>query len=120
LDKRKIHLEHPIKTVGEHNLELRLHAEVTTTLKLRIESTTPAALPAAPAPRQTEGKDGKEGAARTESRGHKRAERVREEVVAPAAEEKGQRPEKKARAPKAEKTAKPGKPAKDEKAEKAE
>ena len=41
LDKRKIHLEHPIKTLGEHELELRLHPEVTATLKLRVESTTP-------------------------------------------------------------------------------
>src|SRR5208337_3979328 len=50
LDKRKIHLEHPIKTIGEHDLELRLHADVTATLKLRIESTTPSVVPAAPAP----------------------------------------------------------------------
>src|ERR1041385_7196830 len=28
LDKRKIHLEHPIRTLGEHDVELRLHAEV--------------------------------------------------------------------------------------------
>src|SRR5271163_3771512 len=57
LDKKKIHLEHPIKTLGEHNLELRLHAEVTTTLKLRVESTTPVAAPIAPAPRQAEGRE---------------------------------------------------------------
>src|SRR5271163_5023132 len=114
LDKKKIHLEHPIKTVGEHNLELRLHAEVTTTLKLRVESTTPLAVPAAPAPRQAEGR---EGAARTESRGHKRAERVRDESAAPETAEKEQRAEKKPRAPKAEKAEKPGKSAKAEKAE---
>src|SRR5207249_2657567 len=30
LDKKKIHLEHPIKTLGEHDVELRLHAEITT------------------------------------------------------------------------------------------
>jgi large subunit ribosomal protein L9 len=123
LDKKKIHLEHPIKTLGEHNLELRLHAEVTTTLKLRVESTTPVAVPAAPAPRQAEGREGREGAARTESRGHKRAERVRDESAAPEAAEKGPRPERKPRTPKAEKaekTEKPGKSAKAEKAEKAE
>ena len=28
LDKRKIHLEHPIRTLGEHEVELRLHHEV--------------------------------------------------------------------------------------------
>src|SRR5271154_1218726 len=78
LDKKKIHLEHPIKTLGDHELELRLHAEVKATLKLRVESTTPAAVPTAPAPRQAEGK---EDAPRTESRGHKRAEHVRDEVA---------------------------------------
>jgi large subunit ribosomal protein L9 len=123
LDKRKIHLEHPIKTLGEHDLELRLHAEVKATLKLRVESTTPAAVPIAPAPRQAEGK---EGAVRTESRGHKHA---REDSVTPETAEKGQRPEKKPRAPKtekpekaprAEKAEKSGKSAKAEKAEKSE
>src|SRR3954462_4186971 len=28
LDKRKIHLEHPIKALGEYDLDLRLHPEV--------------------------------------------------------------------------------------------
>jgi len=28
LDKRKIHLEHPIRTLGDHEVELRLHADV--------------------------------------------------------------------------------------------
>jgi hypothetical protein len=120
LDKRKIHLEHPIKTLGEHNLELRLHAEVTTTLKLRVESTTPAAVPVAPAPKQFEGKESRESAPRTESRGHKRAERVHDEVVtAPETAEKGHRPERKPRVTKADKAEKTGKPAKTEKAEKA-
>ena len=126
LDKRKIHLEHPIKMLGEHELELRLHSDVTATLKVRVESTTPEVIPAAPAPKPAEGKEGKEGAARTESRGHKRAERVRDESAAPEAAEKGHRPERKPRAdktdkpPKADKAEKPGKPAKAEKAEKAE
>src|SRR5438552_7427483 len=34
LDKRKIHIEHPLRTLGEHEVELRLHPEVATTLKL--------------------------------------------------------------------------------------
>src|SRR5678815_5541045 len=38
LDKKKIHLEHPIKVLGEHEIELRLHPEVTTSMKIRIES----------------------------------------------------------------------------------
>ena len=96
LEKRKIHLEHPIKTLGEHIVELRLHAEVAATLKVRIESTTPVAAPAvAPAPAQ-----GKEERPRTESRGHRRAE---EPVVAEAPETAG----KKARPGKAEKPEKP-------------
>ncbi len=45
LDKRKIHLEHPIKMLGEYEVELHLHAEVKGTLKVRVESTTPAAAP---------------------------------------------------------------------------
>src|SRR5438445_4235195 len=34
LDKRKIHIEHPLRTLGEHEVELRPHPEVATTLKL--------------------------------------------------------------------------------------
>ena len=45
LDKRKIHLNHPIKNVGDHEVELRLHQQVQTTLKVRVESTTPPAAP---------------------------------------------------------------------------
>jgi large subunit ribosomal protein L9 len=41
LDKRKIHLEHPIRALGEHDVELRLHADVVTKIKVRVESTTP-------------------------------------------------------------------------------
>jgi len=113
LDKKKIHLEHPIKTLGEHDLELRLHAEVKATLKLRVESTTPVAAPEAAAGRPAEGRD---GSTRTESRGHKR---VREEIAVAAAEtpEKAGRPDKKARAPKAEKAERPSKSAKAEKSE---
>src|SRR5271170_1102463 len=52
LDKKKIHLEHAIKTLGEHEVELHLHAEVKGALKVHVESTTPASAPveaAAPA-----------------------------------------------------------------------
>jgi large subunit ribosomal protein L9 len=115
LDKRKIHLEHPIKTLGEHELELRLHPDVTASLKLRVESTTPEVIPAAPAPKQAEGREGREGPVRTESRGHKRAERVRDESAAPEAAGKELRPERK---PRAEKSDKPDKAAKAEKSEK--
>src|SRR6476659_805643 len=40
LDKRKIHLELPIRTLGEHEVELRLHADVNSKLKVRVESST--------------------------------------------------------------------------------
>src|SRR6266481_6615852 len=49
LDKKKIHLEHPIRALGDHEVELRLHADVVTTLKVRVESSTPLPAPEAPA-----------------------------------------------------------------------
>jgi large subunit ribosomal protein L9 len=92
LEKRKIHLEHPIRTVGEHDVELRLHHEVTATLKVRVESTTPLATPAVEAPAEN----------KTEKRGR------RVEATAEKAEvgEKKSVPAKTERAPKAEKSAK--------------
>ena len=47
LDKKKIHLEHPIKTLGEQEVELRLHSEVVTSMKVRVESDKPAEAAAA-------------------------------------------------------------------------
>src|SRR5690606_39117387 len=58
VDKKKIHIEHPIRTLGDHEVELRLHPDVNVTLKVHVESTTPlppkpeeagTAAPAAPA-----------------------------------------------------------------------
>ena len=49
LDKKKIHLENPIRTLGEHEVELRLHPDVNSTLKVRVESTTPPPAPDADA-----------------------------------------------------------------------
>lgn len=66
LEKRKIHLEHAIKTLGEYEVELHLHAEVKGTLKLRVESTTPVAATVAEAAAE---------APKTEKRG-KRTEKV--------------------------------------------
>lgn len=86
LDKRKIHLESAIRALGEHEVALHLHAEVKSTLKVRVESLTPIIAPvveAAPAE------------AKTEKRG-KRVEKTE------AVEEKP----KAAKAPKAEKKAK--------------
>src|SRR5438876_3815923 len=47
LDKKKIHLEHPIRALGEHEVELRLYANIVSKLKVRVESTTPPPAPAA-------------------------------------------------------------------------
>ena len=117
LDKRKIDLEHPIKTLGEHEIELHLHPEVKATLKVRVESITPLPVPAE-APKTGDRRD---DSARTESRGHRRAERTRDEETAPApAAEKPQRPEKKTRVVPAEKAEKPAKAEKSEKAGKPE
>lgn len=66
LDKKKIHLEQPIKTLGESEVELRLHADVKSTLKVRVESSNPPAeksdaAPVAEAPRtQTRAKRGEQ------------------------------------------------------------
>src|SRR5208282_4059744 len=110
LDKRKIHLEHPVRTLGEYEVELHLHAEVKGTLKVRVESTTPAATPApeataaaTPAGDRTE--EGKKP--RTEKRGFARRDVKSEKAPKLEKVEKAEAPEaKKARAPKAEKPAK--------------
>lgn len=47
LEKRKIHLEQPLKTLGEHVVELRLHSDVVTSMKVRIESDRPVEQPEA-------------------------------------------------------------------------
>ena len=68
LDKKKIHLDHPIRTLGEHEIELRLHPEVKATLKVKVESTTPAASPV----EAPEARPGDRSAApRTEKRGRR-------------------------------------------------
>jgi large subunit ribosomal protein L9 len=41
LDKRKIHLEKPLRTLGDHEVELRLHHDVSSALKVRVESKNP-------------------------------------------------------------------------------
>ena len=97
LDKRKIHLEHAIKTLGEREVELHLHAEVNSTLKVRVESLTPVTAPVAVAtPAEV----------RTEKRGKH--------------PEKAEATDEKPKADKEEKPAKAGKPAKAEKKAKSE
>lgn len=41
LDKKKIHLEHPIKALGEYQVELHLHSDIKGVLNLRVESLNP-------------------------------------------------------------------------------
>jgi large subunit ribosomal protein L9 len=62
VDKRKIHLREPIKRLGEYEVDLRLHPEVTTTLKVRVDSSTPAAKPVEIAPADKKAGDKKEPA----------------------------------------------------------
>jgi large subunit ribosomal protein L9 len=42
IDKRKIHLEEPIKTIGEYQVPIRLHREVTVPIKVIVEAETEA------------------------------------------------------------------------------
>ncbi|MFM1769011.1 MAG: ribosomal protein [Verrucomicrobiota bacterium] len=61
LDKRKIHLEQPIKALGEFEVDLRLHPEVHAKLKVKVESLNPLPTPAeAPAAEAKPGEKGKE------------------------------------------------------------
>ncbi|HTY86153.1 MAG TPA: 50S ribosomal protein L9 [Candidatus Acidoferrum sp.] len=127
LDKRKIHLEHPIRTLGDHEVELHLHAEVKASLKVRVESLTPITAPApAAAPTEAKPEDGRKP--RTEKRGHGRREAEgdkAEKTEAAEAKPKGERHgekhgEKHAKPEKAEKADKPEKAARAPKAEKKE
>lgn len=111
LDKKKIHLDHPIRMLGDHDIELHLHAEVKGTLKVRVESTTPAATPAPEAAAPVEAKpEGREG--RPEKRGKRpeRAEKTEtategaEKPKAAKGEKKAPRPPKAAKAEKSEKS----------------
>jgi large subunit ribosomal protein L9 len=89
LDKRKIHLEHAIRTLGDHEVELRLHQDVTATLKVHVESTTPPPpLPVA-APEGEAKKDDQ----RTEKRG-RRPEGPPGKAEKPERAEKAERTEK--------------------------
>lgn len=38
IDRHKIQLENPIKTTGEHEVEIKLHADVTSTLRLIVKA----------------------------------------------------------------------------------
>lgn len=90
LDKKKIHLEHAIKTLGEHEIELHLHAEVKSALKVRVESLTPITVPAE-TPAETKAEEGRKP--RTEKRGHGKRETEKAEA-APEEKPKSAKPAK--------------------------
>jgi len=113
LDKRKIHLEHPIRTLGEHEIEMRLHQDVVTRLKLRVESSNPVTVPVAEAAAETR---------KEEPRTEKRGRRPETAAAAPGGktegkpDEKAERGERKGKGPRPERPARPEKTAKAEKA----
>ena len=47
IERKKLHIDEPIRSIGDHNVELRLHSDVSTTLKVRVESSNP--IPESPA-----------------------------------------------------------------------
>lgn len=114
LDKKKIHLEQPIRALGEHEIELRLHADVTSKLKLRVESSTPLpeAAPSAPAP------EAKKEEPKTEKRG--RRPEAGGEKGGKAETGKAEGPERKGRPARGERPAREHRPPRAEKAPKGE
>lgn len=99
VDKRKIILPHPIKTLGEHNIELHLHPDVNCTLKVRINSSNPlspeaqAALDAQNAEKQPE--------ATEEKKERKSAKGTKAQAGEGKKAEKGEKSEKKSKSAKA-------------------
>lgn len=108
LDKRKIHIEKPIRALGQHVVEMRLHADVATTLKVLVESTTPAIPPAEAPPAETTRREGP----RTDRRTRRVIKSEPPHAEKGSRTDKAEKPtvEKAGRAPKAEKPAKPHKP----------
>lgn len=97
LDKKKIHLEQPIRALGEHEIELRLHQDVAATLKLRVESSTPL-----PEPPPAPAAEAKKEEPKTEKRG-RRSEAAHGKTGAGARKAHGARPERHPRPDKAHK-----------------
>ncbi|HXS13231.1 MAG TPA: 50S ribosomal protein L9 [Acidobacteriaceae bacterium] len=54
VDRRKIHLDEPLKTVGEFHVPIRLHREVTAHVQVNIKSDKPEVPAAAPVETATE------------------------------------------------------------------
>jgi len=110
LDKKKIHLEHPIRNLGDYEVELHLHADVKGSLKVHIESATPL-----PAPAEVPAPDARKEGPRTEKRGRRfdRPERMDKSEAGerkPHTERTGKVPRTEKAGP-AEKASKPERPA---------
>ena len=90
IDKKKIHLEHPLRAIGEHEVELRLNPQVITSLKVRIDSATPL-----PKPAETRGPETRAKA--TPARGRETAAEKGIETPAEKAEARKERPPRKPR-----------------------
>ena len=121
LDKRKIHLEHPIRALGDHEVELHLHAEVKGTLKVRVESTTPVIAPVPAEPKKEEGREPrreKYGHAKRDTDG-KKTEKAEAVEARPKGEKHGEKHAKAEKAEAAETKPKGEKHVKAEKTEKA-
>jgi len=93
VDKKKIHIEHPIRTLGDHEVELRLHSDVNVKLKVHIESSNPP-----PAKTEEPAKGGKEAGGRGDRYGrtHRGDRTFGSAKEAPAGEktEKSEKPRK--------------------------
>jgi large subunit ribosomal protein L9 len=99
LDKRKIHLEHSIRTLGEFDVEMRLHQQVPCTLKVRVESLNPPPKVEEPPPQEAKDASSRPGWAHRGSGRPERAPRTpRQEKVETA--EAPPKTEKPAKAPK--------------------
>jgi large subunit ribosomal protein L9 len=125
LDKRKIHLEHPIRALGDHEIELHLHAEVKGTLKVRVESLTPVIAPVPAEQKKEEGREPrreKHGHAKrdTEDKKPEKAEKTEAAEAKPKSEKHGEKHAKAEKSEAAEAKPKAEKHVKAEKAEKAE
>jgi len=121
LDKRKIYLEHPIRTLGDHEVELHLHVEVKGTLKVRVESLTPVIAPVPAEPKKEEGREPrreKRSYGRRDAEGEK-AEKPEAAEVKPKGEKHGEKHAKAEKTEAAETKPKGEKHVKAEKAEKA-
>ena len=116
LDRKKIHLDQPIRALGDHEVELNLHAEVKGTLKVRVESTTPVTVPPPETAEEAAKEEGREG--RPDRRG-KRSPRTEKggKVEAGGESPRGARAEKGGRTERTPRTAKPKKVEKTPKSE---